>query len=143
MLTYLVMTSMNEANLGMVNLGITSEKCQISFFHDKGKLNPNTLAHTNPINWVFDRFLEAYLVINLLQKNFYVLKIYLNLFEISKQVFKFENLISHLKKYYPVWKVVSNMNRKSGSMCVLSHDKLEYTWQHFIGSMFESNFQTG
>ena len=42
-------------------------------------------------------------------QNFYLLKIHLNLFEISNQVLKFENLIEIWKRIYPVSKFISKM----------------------------------
>ena len=59
-------------------------------------------------------------------KKFYVLKIHLNLFEISNQVLKLENLIqiwkfdSYLKIFHSVWKFISNMDPAVCRVCELN-----------------------
>ena len=69
-------------------------------------------------------------------QNFYLLKIHLNLFEISSQVSKFENLIEDQKLFISsenLFQMSQNSfqtwSPQSSAMCVyssLSHDKVEY-----------------
>ena len=80
-------------------------------------------------------------------ENFYVLNILLNLFEISKQVLKFENLIQ-------IWKKISCLKSyfKHGPRRVVQCECIKlyhmirlntHTLNHSAKSTFEINFQTG
>ena len=66
-------------------------------------------------------------------KNFYVLKIHLNLFEISNQVLKLENLIQIWKFFVPSENLFQNWTLKSGAMWLyssLSCSKVKYNIQY-------------
>ena len=70
-------------------------------------------------------------------QNFYLLKIHLNLFEISNRVLKFENWIKiwnffiPFENLFPIWTL--------RSVCIQVY---HVTWHHSAESMFEINFQT-
>ena len=78
-------------------------------------------------------------------QNFYLLKIHLNLLEISNQVLKFENLTLIWKKIISSENLFQTSIPWSGaSMCIKPYHVLNLntpTWQNSAGSLFEIIFR--
>ena len=78
-------------------------------------------------------------------QKFYLLKIYLNLFEISNRVLKFGNVIYIWKSFILSEYLFQTWTRQNGAMCVFQvhHVVRLNTFLYTTGSMFEIDFQTG